>query len=259
MARRYEGKVAVVTGAAAGLGRALALGYAREGAELVILDIEPKGLAETAGMVRELGVACTTYEIDLSKEDQIISVGAAICAAHPEVDLLYNNAGIAYGEINQLLDAVGMDRWQFFFAVNTISPLLFAKALRPVLAAAARARGGACIINQSSMASYQPASIYGVTKSALNQMTFGMAHIFAADGIRVNAVAPGLMETPASSAALGDERHNRIKGMQMLKSLDGKADDIVQAGLFLGSDDARFISAEVLHVDAGNALRGWRE
>lgn len=259
MARRYEGKVAVVTGGAAGLGRALALGYAGEGAELVLLDIEPKGLAETADMVRALGVNCATWQIDLSKEDQIVSIGAEICAQFPAIDVLYNNAGIAYGEINQLLDAVSMERWQFFFAVNTISPLLFAKALRPALAAAVRERGDACIINQSSMASYQPASIYGVTKSALNQMTFGMAHIFAADGIRVNAVAPGLMETPASSAALGDERHDRIKGMQMLKALDGKAQDIVNAGLFLGSSDARFITNEVIHVDAGNALRGWRE
>lgn len=259
MSRRYEGKVAVVTGAAGGLGRALALGYAREGAELVILDIAPTGLAETAAMVGELGAKCATYEIDLSKEDQIIAVGAAICAAYPEIDLLYNNAGIAYGEINQLLDAISMERWQFFFAVNTISPLLFGKALRPSLAAAAKARGGSCIINQSSMASYMPASVYGVTKSALNQMTWGMAQIFSADGIRVNAVAPGLMETPASASALGDERHSRIKGMQMLKALDGQAYDIVNLGLFLGSDDARFITAEVMHCDAGNSLRSWRQ
>ena len=254
MGKRYEGKVAVVTGAAGGLGRALALGYAREGAQLVLLDIEPNGLAETAAMLRDGGMVCATWQIDLSDEAQIERIGAEICAAFPRIDVLYNNAGIAYGEINQLLDAVSMERWKFFFAVNTISPLLFAKALRPSLAAA---KG--CVINQSSMASYLPASIYGVTKSALNQMTFGMAQIFSADGIRVNAVAPGLMETPASASALGDERHARIKGMQMLKQLDGKADDIVNLGLFLGSDDARFITAEVMHCDAGNSLRGWRE
>lgn len=254
MSMRYEGKVAVVTGAAGGLGRALALGYAREGAEVVLLDIVPGGLAETAAMLAAAGAKCATWEIDLSSEEQIGRVGAEICADYPRIDVLYNNAGIAYGEINQLLDAVSMERWQFFFAVNTISPLLFAKALRPSLAAA---RG--CVINQSSMASYLPASVYGVTKSALNQMTFGMAQIFSADGIRVNAVAPGLMETPASASALGGERHARIKGMQMLKDLDGSADDIVNLGLFLGSHEARFITAEVMHCDAGNSLRGWRE
>lgn len=253
MGKRYAGKVAVITGAAGGLGRALALGYAGEGAELVILDIEPNGLEETATMVRALGRACTTYQIDLSSEEQIIAVGAQICAAFPLIDLLYNNAGIAYGEVTTPIEKVSMARWQFFLAVNTLSPLLFGQALRPSLAAA---KG--CIINQSSMAAYQPAVVYGVTKSALNQMTYGMANNFGVDGIRVNAVAPGLMETVASKEALGDERNARIQATQKI-NLHGTADDIVRLGLFLGSDDARFITAEVMHCDAGSSLRGWRE
>lgn len=258
MARRYEGKVAVVTGAAAGLGRALALGYAREGAELVVLDIEPKGLEETAGLVRELGVACTTYEIDLSQEEQILAVGARIREAFPKIDLLYNNAGLAYGEVNSPIEKVSMARWQFFLAVNTLSPLLFAQALRPSLAAAAKDRGQACVINQSSMAAYQPAVVYGVTKAALNQMTFGMATNFGGDGIRVNAIAPGLMETPASNAALPDDLRARLQAGQKIAG-HGTAEDIVNLGLFLGSDDARFITCEVMHCDAGHGLRGWRE
>ncbi len=253
MAKRFEGKVVVVTGAAGGLGRALALGYAREGGELVLLDIQPDGLTETAGMVRELGAKCTAFEIDLAKEEQINSVGAAICAAFPKLDVLYNNAGIAYGEVNTTLDVIPMDRFQFFLTVNTLSPLYLSRALRPSLAAA---KG--CIINQSSMAAYQPAVVYGVTKSALNQMTWGMARLFGGDGIRVNAVAPGLMETEASSASLGADRHEQIRSMQMLK-LHGMPDDIVNLGLFLSSDDARFITAEVMHCDAGHPFRAWRD
>jgi 3-oxoacyl-[acyl-carrier protein] reductase len=253
MSKRYVGKVVVVTGAAGGLGRELALGYAGEGAELVILDIEPKGLEETAAMIRALGTTCSAHQIDLSDEAQIIAMGEKLCAAYPMIDLLYNNAGLAYGEVNKMIDDVSMERWKFFLAVNTISPVLFGKVLKPSLAAA---KG--CIINQSSMAAYVPATVYGVSKSALNQMTYGMAALWGKDGIRVNAIAPGLMETDAGNAALPPEHQTRIRAMQKL-DLHGLPSDIVKLGLFLGSDDARFISAEVMHCDAGNSLRGWRE
>lgn len=253
MSKRYEGKTVVITGAAGGLGRALALGYAREGGELVILDIQPAGLEETAGMVRALGARCSTYEIDLSKEDQINSVGAAICAAFPKIHVLYNNAGLAYGEVNTPIDRVPLDRFQFFLMVNTLSPLYFARALKPSLAAA---KG--CVINQSSMAAYQPAVVYGVTKAALNQMTWGMARLFGAAGIRVNAVAPGLMETEASAGSLGADKHAEIRKLQMLPET-GTPEDIVNLGLFLGSEDARFITAEVMHCDAGHPYRAWRQ
>lgn len=258
MGKRYQGKVAVVTGAAAGLGRALALGYAREGAELVVLDIETNGLEETATMVRDLGAQATAWDIDLSQEERILAVAGEIRAAFPRIHLLYNNAGAAYGEVNAPIEQVSMARWQFFLALNTLAPLILGQALRPSLAAAAKADGQACVINQSSMAAYQPAGVYGVTKAALNQITFGMATNFGGDGIRVNAIAPGLMETPASNAALPEDLRARLQAGQKIAG-HGTAEDIVALGLFLGSDEARFITCEVMHCDAGHGLRGWRE
>jgi 3-oxoacyl-[acyl-carrier protein] reductase len=96
-----------------------------------------------------------------------------------------------------------------------------------------------------------------VTKATLNAMTYGMAHAFGGDGIRVNAIAPGIMETPANKSGVSAETYARIQGMQMLK-LHGTADDIAALAVFLASDDARFINCEIVSCDAGNRLRGWR-
>jgi len=144
------------------------------------------------------------------------------------------------------------DHTDVYVAINTIAPLILARSIRPALAAA---KG--VILNQSSMASFVPATAYGVTKAALNSITYGMAHVFAADGIRVNAIAPGLMETPANRSALSAETYARVQGTQLLK-LHGTPQDIVALALFLASDEARFIDCEIVSCDAGSSIRGWR-
>lgn len=252
MSKRYENKRVLVTGAAAGLGRALALGFGREGAELVLLDLNEAGLEETAAELSALGVGSSLHAFDLADERAIADFAAGFSSRHDRLDVLVNNAGLAYGEISQSFEKLGLDKWLRFFAINTVAPLLLAQALRPALAAA---RG--VILNQSSIASFVPATAYGVTKAGLNSMTYGMAQVFGADGIRVNAVAPGLMETPANLEGLSEETHQRIRGMQAI-DLHGVPEDIVALHLFLASDEARFITCEVVRCDAGSRLRGWR-
>lgn len=252
MSRRFENKVVVVTGAAGGLGLTAAKAFAQEGAELVLLDVNAAGLADAKAQVDKLG-KCDTYAVDLSSGVQIEQVGVALSEQYERVDVLFNNAGIAYGEVNQMLDSVDLDRLQMYFTINSFAPLMLAKALRGPLAAA---KG--VVINQSSMAANMPSTIYGATKALLNQFTYAMASIFGADGVRVNAIAPGLMETPASSAALPEQTIERLRGMQMLKELKGEAEDIANLALFLASDEARFITSEVVCCDAGCTLRGWR-
>lgn len=252
MSKRFENKTVVVTGAAGGLGLVSATAFAREGAELILIDVNPAGLADAKEALDEF-CQCTTHVVDLSSGAQIEQLGNLLSQQHERIDVLFNNAGIAYGEINQMLDSVDLDRLQMYFTVNSFAPLMLAKALRAPLA---QAKG--VVINQSSMAANMPSTIYGATKALLNQFTYAMASIFGADGIRVNAIAPGLMKTPASSAALPEETMLRLRGMQMLKTLRGEAEDIANLALFLASDEARFITNEVICCDAGCTLRGWR-
>jgi 3-oxoacyl-[acyl-carrier protein] reductase len=252
MARRFEDRLVLVTGAAAGLGRAIAVAFAREGARLVLLDIDETGLQQTVAEAKVHGATCSTHRVDLFVESEIHKFASEFCAANERLDVLINNAGLAYGEIAHSFVELSQEKWLRFFAINTVAPLLLAQALRASLA---NAKG--VILNQTSIASYLPGTAYGVTKAALNSMTFGMASAFGADGIRVNAVAPGIMETPANVSGLSPETYARVKGMQLLP-LHGTAEDIAALHLFLASDDARFINCEIMICDAGNRLRGWR-
>jgi 3-oxoacyl-[acyl-carrier protein] reductase len=245
-------KLVLVTGGAAGLGRAIALAFARQGANLILVDINEQGLADTSGEIRNLGVRCETHKVDLSVENDVKAFGAKMCADHGALDVLINNAGLAYGEIAHGFEHLSLEKWLSFLTINSIVPLVLGQALRPALA---EAKG--VIINQSSMAANVPATAYGVTKATLNSITYGMANRFAADGIRVNAVEPGIMETPANKAGLPDETYTRIQAMQLIP-LHGTADDIANLHVFLASKQGRFINNEIVSCDAGNRLRGWR-
>jgi 3-oxoacyl-[acyl-carrier protein] reductase len=252
MSKRFTSRLVVITGAGGGLGRVSALAFAREGAELVLTDVMAQGLEETAALVRKEGGVCSTHCFDLGVESAIKEFGAQICARHPRIDVLFNNAGIAYGEVNQSIEAISLEKWLHFLTVNSLAPVILAQSLRPSLA---NAKG--VILNQSSMASWQPGNVYGVTKATLNSLTYAMANVFGADGIRVNAIAPGIMETPANKAGLTAETYTRVQNMQLLK-LHGTAEDIANLAVFLASDEGRFINCEIVGCDAGNRLRGWR-
>jgi len=249
---RFQDRVVVVTGAASGLGQVSACRFAAEGAQLILVDVNEKGLEETAGKIKAIGAKSSIHAFDVTDENAINRFGELICAQHAKIQVLYNNAGAAYGEVTQMVDQANMERWLHFLALNSIAPLLLAKALRPSLA---NAKG--VVLNQSSMASYAPATVYGVTKATLNSLTYGMAHVFARDGIRVVAIAPGLMETPASKQQLTEQTQAHVRSLQ-LSDIHGTADDIADLALFLASDQARFINCEIVNCDAGSRLRGWR-
>lgn len=252
MASGIKGKIVLVTGGAAGLGRAYALAFGTRGAHLILADINEAGMAETKALVEGVGSTAECHRCDMASEADINALAAAVMAQHDRLDVLINNAGLHMGEIARGFFGLGQAKWQHFFAVNTIGPMLLAEALRPVLA---KAKG--LIINKSSMASYQPATAYGITKASLNVFTHAMAAQFGVDEIRCCAIAPGLMETPAAKQGVEADNWNRLKAMQSVKR-QGTAEDIANLGVFLASDEGSFINNQVILCDGNNQMRGFR-
>ncbi len=252
MTGRFENKTVVVTGAAGGMGRTFAQRFAEEGAALVLTDVDEPGLAETASLVDAAGASCSQYVLDLANEADIHKVAAEISSQHDAINVLVNNAGIAFGEISQNFAELSQQRWLYFLSVNTVAPLLLAQALRNKMAGC-----DAVVINMSSMMSYVPIITYGVTKASLNAMTYGMSKTFASDGIRVVGIAPGYIDTPAARASGSEETRAFIIDQQAIK-VTGAPDDVVSLGLFLASSEARFITGETIVCDGGSQMKGWR-
>ncbi len=252
MNKKFFGKTALVTGGAAGLGRAHALAFAGEGAQLILVDINEKGLEETKALVDELGSSASIHLVDLSIEQEIVDFGKTVLSEHDSIDVLINNAGLHMGEIARGFSGMDLAKWQHFFAINSFAPLLLAEAIRPALA---KAKG--VIINKSSMASYNPATAYGITKATLNIFTHAMATQFAVDDIRCVAIAPGLMATEAAQQGVDPENWEKLKAMQFVKR-QGTAEDIANLAIFLASDEGSFINNQVILCDGGNMMRGWR-
>jgi 3-oxoacyl-[acyl-carrier protein] reductase len=252
MTLRFVGKTILVTGGAAGLGRAYALKFGGEGAHLILADINEAGLAESKALVEQAGGTAEIHRVDMSSEEDIMALGKAVVSGHARLDVLINNAGLHLGEIARGFFGLGQAKWQYFFAVNTIGPMLLAEAVRPALAAA---KG--LIINKSSMASYNPATAYGITKASLNVFTHAMATQFGTDEIRCVGIAPGLMLTEAAQSGVAEDNWERLKGMQAVKR-QGTADDIANLALFLASEEGSFVNNQTILCDGGNQMRGFR-
>ena len=243
----FAGKLAMITGAARGFGKAFAQALAERGAHVIVADVDGEEANRTAAAI---GKAAEPVALDVADQAGAQARIEEIGARHGGIDILINNAGIHSAEANLSFGALGLARARRMFEVNVWGVVHCSLAAAPYMAG----RPGAAIVNISSMAAYPSRTAYGVTKLAVRGVTSAFAHELAPQGIRVNAIAPGLIFTETIRAELPPSVVEQVMATQILKR-EGEVDDIVAAMLYLASDRSSFVTGETLRVSGGATLQ----
>lgn len=243
-----EGKIALVTGAGRGLGRAGALAFARAGAHVALVSRTRSQLEETAAGVEALGRKALVAVADTRKREEVEAAVRATVGTFGRVDILFNNAGT---NIRKPVVETTDEDWHTIMETNVKGVFVVARAVARQMI---EQRGGS-IINMSSMSSVSPETdkvVYASSKGAVLQFTKGLALELAPHGIRVNAIAPGYMMTPLVKGYLESdaERYRRILSRIALGRV-GQPEDIGGALVFLASDAARYITGATVAIDGG--------
>jgi 3-oxoacyl-[acyl-carrier protein] reductase len=191
---RFAGKIVLITGAGAGIGRHYAHRFGAEGAAIAVTDVDATAARRVADELTAAGVTATAHAMDVADPAAVGAVVREVGDRFGGIDVLVNNAGIHLGDaqLPYTLDAI--PRWRTVFEVNVLGALSCAVACRPSMAG----RDGASIVNHSTMAAYGPTGAYGSSKLALNSLTLSLATEFGPDGIRVNGIAPGLVDSESA-------------------------------------------------------------
>jgi len=251
---KLMGKVVVITGAAAGIGRAASLLFAREGAAVAAVDCDSVRNAELVEEIRSQGGSAEVLTADVSSAlevEQVIHQAVARCK---KIDILFNNAGIVSGgKVHTLRE----EEWDRAFAINVKSMFLFTRAVVPLFLQ----QGGGVVLNTASATALRVApdrALYNATKSAVLSLTKSMALDYAGDNIRVNCLCPGTIDTPSLEARLrakgdAEELRKQFIARQPLRRL-GTAEEIAQAALYLVSDDSGFVTGSAFQIDGGMSL-----
>jgi len=247
---RLLGKIAVVTGASRGLGREIALRFAREGADLVInYNTDQKAAEDVAGLVLGLGRRALVVQADVSNRDAVRNLFGEAVSQFGKIDILVNNAGI--NQRVAFTDITDQD-WDQIMDVNLKGPFICSQEIFPIMEKLNAGR----IINISSVAGeyHGPKTVhYAVSKAGLNSLTKVLARYGAPHNIHVNAVAPGLVLTEQTRDEFDSGAANTVIDMTLLKR-PGEAGDVADACVFLAADDQNYMTGQVISVSGGAIL-----
>lgn len=250
---KLDGKVAIVTGAASGIGRASAQAFAREGAKVVVADVTVQGGEETIQLIKDAGGEATFVKADVSKATEVEELIERTVKEHGRLDCAFNNAGIegAQAPTHECTE----ENWDRTIAINLKGVWLCMRYEIPRMLE----RGGGSIVNCSSVAGvigFPNLPAYCASKGGINQLTRTAALEYATSGIRVNAICPGVIDTPMVKRFTADnaEAQAGFLTMEPVGRL-GKPEEIAEAALWLCSDDASFVTGHPLVVDGGMVAR----
>jgi NAD(P)-dependent dehydrogenase (short-subunit alcohol dehydrogenase family) len=250
MAKRFDGKVALITGGAAGFGRAFADALSAEGAAVAVADIDLAGAEKAAAELESPSSRVVAVECDVADERSVERAVTEVVEQLGGVDILINNAARHLRKYSQTFSALTNEEIRGLFDVNVIGIISCSLACRPSMSE----RGSGVILNMSSSAAYTSGSPYGVTKVAVRGLTVALANELSADGIRVNAIAPTITPTESVLEVYTEEDFERAAATRQLIHRRATIDDVTKTMLFLCSDDASFITGETVRVTGGAAL-----
>lgn len=277
MSGRLEGKNALITGGASGIGRATALRFAQEGANIFLADRFPAGAEEAAAEIKKLGRKAFVHQVDTADEAAVGKMADAAVKAMGNIDISVAAAGVSHGSYGvasgptyhepKIVAELDFAEWRKVLSINLDGVFLTCRA---VSAAMIKARKGGRIINIASTAARiveVGLSAYGVSKAGVWMLTRVMAAELAPYNITVNAIGPGLTRTPMTTNIIGDEdpasmraalnRENQVAGnhlQRLLLNRFGEPLDVANTALFLASDEGSYFTGSILHPDGGIVL-----
>lgn len=247
---KLEGKVAIVTGAASGMGKAIAELYAKEGAKVIVSDINEEGAIKVATAIIEKGGIAKAIKTNVGDVQEIEAMIDLAVSEYGTLDILVNNAGIMdnFEPAGEIEDA----KWERIFSINTMSVMRSTRKALPIFLE----KNKGVIINIASAGGLYGAragATYTASKHAVVGFTKNTGFMYAKEGIRCNAIAPGGVETNISSSmtSISEMGMGRTQAGLALNPRNGKSEEIAKVALFLASDDASFVNGTMITADAG--------